>query len=198
MNKISPVGRRLGLGIVLTSATLLLPAFALAASTVTTARSADTGSAAAAAAPRCGNAVPAYPGGAFVWAATPGNGSMGQIDYEVEVSNVGRHPCTLRGIPGLAAALGNGHLVGGRVPASGKGPLITLEPYATAHFHLTVHDGYDLCAHPVGTSVVVYLPGQRQGQTVYVGAEACAGHPGGGVLSAEALKSGAGIPFYDN
>src|SRR5215467_2793821 len=90
-------------------------------------------------APRCGIAHPALPGGAFVWSSSIGDGFAGGVGYEVEITNVGRHPCTLKGVPGVAAVR-NGHIVGTRVPGSSRGPLITLRPRATAHVGLTVRD----------------------------------------------------------
>src|SRR5262252_6554285 len=83
--------------------------------------------AASSAAPRCGIAHPALPGGAFVWAASIGDGFAGGAGFEVEITNVGLHPCTVQGVPGVAAVSNNGHLVGARVPGSPKGPLITLQ-----------------------------------------------------------------------
>jgi hypothetical protein len=173
------------------AAMVLLPAIALGAA---------RGSAATAAspAPRCGTAHPALPGGAFVWSGNPGDGFAGGIGYEVEISNVGRHACTLRGVPGLAAVLGNGHRVGGKMPASGSGPLVTLKPHATAHFGLTIHDGGAICAHPLTVNVVVYLPGHKQSQPTYLTGEGCKGLPGAGILSATVIKPGTGIPAYDN
>jgi Protein of unknown function (DUF4232) len=191
MNALSSASRRVAAGIAVAAAAVLLPAMALAGAPGTAAGAAST-------APRCGTAHPGLPGGAFVWSGNPGDGFAGGIGYEVEISNVGRHACTLRGVPGLAAVLGNGHQVGGKVPASGKGPLVTLKPRATAHFGLRIHDGGAICTHPLTVNVVVYLPGQKQGQPAYLTGEGCPGHPGGGILSATAIHAGTGIPAYDN
>jgi hypothetical protein len=190
MSSLSSAGRWLAVGTTLV-ATVLVPAVAVAAAP-------GTGASAASPAPRCGNAHPALPGGAFVWSGNPGDGFAGGIGYEVEISNVGRHACSLRGVPGLAAVLDNGHPVGGKVPASSTGPLVTLKPGATAHFGLTVHDGGAICAHPVIVNVVVYLPGQKHGQPAYLTGEGCTGLPGAGILSATAIRAGTGIPGYDN
>ena len=190
MSSLSTAGRRLAFGIAI-AATALLPAVALAAAP-------GTAASAASPVPRCGTAHPALPGGAFVWSGNPGDGFAGGVGYEVEISNVGRHPCTLRGVPGLAVVLGNGHQLGGKVPATGKGPLVTLQPRATAHFGLTIHDGGAICTHPLTVHVVVYLPGQKQGQPAYLTGEGCKGLPGGGILSATAVSPGTGIPAYDN
>jgi len=146
--------------------------------------------------PVCGNAHPALPGGAFVWAALPGDGFAGGAGYIMEITNTGRRACSLRGVPG-AAVQGSGHLIGSKIPASGKGPLITLKPGATAYFSLIIHDAGAVCSHPVGGQVVIYLPGQQQAQDGWLDAQACPGLRGGGVLSLGTIHAGTGVPFYD-
>jgi len=105
------------------------------------------GTRASSAAPRCGIAHPALPGGAFVRSSSIGDEFAGGAGYEVGITNVGHHPCTLKGVPGVAAVR-NGHIVGTRVPGSSLGSLITLQPRATAHADLTVHNAGAICAHP--------------------------------------------------
>jgi len=147
-------------------------------------------------APRCGIAHPSLPGGAFVWSSSIGDGFAGGAGFEVEITNVGHHPCTLKGVPGVAAVR-NGHIVGTRVPGSSHGPLITLQPRATVHVGLTVHDAKAICAHPVSAEVVLYLSGHKTGQNTFLSALACPRKPGGGVLSVSVITAGTGIPFYD-
>jgi hypothetical protein len=147
--------------------------------------------------PKCGVAMPALRGGAFVWSGNPGDGFAGGVAYELEVTNTGRHACTERGVPGLAA-IHDGHLVGAKIPASAKGPLVTLKPFQTAHINLTIHDAGAICAHSVSAEVVVYLPGQSRASDTFLTGLACPGKPGGGVLSAEAITAGIGIPLYTN
>ena len=147
-------------------------------------------------APACGNAHPALPGGAFVWATLPGDGFAGGVGYVMEITNEGRHACSLRGIPG-AAVQSNGHLIGSKLPASGQGPLVTLKPGATAHFSLSIHIAGAVCAHPVDGHVLIYLPGQRQAQNGWLDALACPGQRGGGVLSPDTIHPGTGVPLYN-
>jgi Protein of unknown function (DUF4232) len=151
---------------------------------------------AAATAPPCGNAHPVLRDGAFVWGSSQGDGFAGGAGYVMEITNEGRHACSLRGAPG-AAVESNGHLIGGKVPASGKGPLITLNPGATAYFTLIIHDAGAVCAHPVSGKAVFYLPGQRQAQGGWLGAKACPGVPIGGLLIPGTIHSGTGVPFYN-
>jgi hypothetical protein len=180
----------------------LTTALAIAGATIVlapTALAATSGSAApqhmAVTAPACGNAHPALPGGAFVWATLPGDGFAGGVGYVMEITNTGHRACSLRGVPG-AAVQGSGHLIGSKVPASGKGPLITLKPGATAYFSLIIHDAGAVCSHPVDGQVVIYLPGQQQAQDGWLDAQACPGRSGGEVLSPGAIHAGTGVPFY--
>lgn len=153
---------------------------------------------ASSAAPRCGIAHPAVPGGAFVWASSIGDGFAGGTGLEVEINNVGLHPCTLQGVPAVATVDSNGHLVGTRVPGSPEGPLVTLQPGATAHVDLAVHDALAICAHPVRAKVVLYLSGHKTGQDTFLTAQACPGRPGGGVLEVRVITAGIGIPLYQD
>jgi hypothetical protein len=191
MSPLSRTSRRLTAGVAVASAAILLPAAALAASAsqnAPTRRSVPL-------APRCAAARPALPGGAFVWSANPGDGFAGGSAYELEVTNTGHRYCTVRGTPGAAFESG-GHRVGGRLPASARGPLITLAPGATAHFRLTVYEAGAICAKPVTAEIVIYLPGQSKGQMAWLTAAACRGKRGGGVLRTGVLKRGTGIPLY--
>ena len=154
--------------------------------------------AASSAAPRCGIAHPALPGGAFVWASSIGDGFAGGAGLEAEITNVGLRPCTVQGVPGVAAVGSNGHLVGTRVPGSPNGPLITLQPHATAHVILIVHEASTFCADPVSAKVVLYLSGHKTGQDTFLTVPACPGKPGGGVLGVSVIKAGTGIPLYQN
>ena len=98
-----------------------------------------------------------------MWLGEPGNGFAGGTSFQLEITNTGRHTCTLRGIPRVAAVR-NGHLVGAPVPGS-KGPLVTLRPGATAHLPLNVYDAGAACpSQHVTADVVVYLPGQATAQ----------------------------------
>ena len=184
-------GRHVTAALALAGTAILLPSMALA--------SASRGAApqrAAVTPPACGRANPALPGGAFVWASLPGDGFAGGVGYVVEITNEGHHACTLRGVPGAAVLDGNGHLIGSKLPASGRGPLVTLRPGATAHFLLTIHIAGAVCAHPVDGQVLIYLPGQRQAQNAWQSAPACPGLRGGGVLSPDTIRPGVGIPDY--
>jgi Protein of unknown function (DUF4232) len=79
-------------------------------------------------APACVNAQPALPGGTFVWAGLPGDGFAGGMGYVAEITNEGRHACSLRGAPGAAVQDSNGSPV--RQQASGVGQRPARDPEA--------------------------------------------------------------------
>jgi hypothetical protein len=184
------IGKPLTAVLAVAAAAIVLAPAALAAA---------SGSAAArpaAVAPACGNAHPALPDGAFVWGSSLGDGFAGGAGYVLEITNEGRHACSLRGAPGAAVESG-GHLIGGKVPASGKKPLVTLKPGATAYFTLIIHDAGAVCQHPVNGAVLIYLPGQRQAQDARLDAQACPGLPIGKLLSPGTIHPGTGVPLYN-
>lgn len=148
--------------------------------------------------PKCEVANGVHPApGAFVWSGNPGDGFAGGTGYELEVTNIGKHPCTLQGVPGLAAFGTNGKLVGSKKPASTTGPLVVLGPSQTAHINLTVYDAGNVCPrHSVPAGFYVYLPGQKLVSDTFLTGQACPGGPAGGVLSASAITVGVGIPLH--
>ena len=184
-------GKQLTAALGVAAATILGPVVALA-STSQRAAAQDP----AATVPACGNAHPALPGGAFVWATMPGDGFAGGVGYVMEITNEGRHACSLRGVPGAAVQGSDGHLIGSKLPASGTGPVVIVKPGATAHFLLTIHIADAVCLHPVGGHVLIYLPGQRQAQNGWQSAQACPGLRGGGVLDTGTIQAGTGVPDY--
>jgi hypothetical protein len=186
------ISKKPAAALAIATAAALLPAVALASPSQGT-----PAGRAAVTPPACGNAHPALPGGAFVWATLPGDGFAGGVGYAMEITNVGHQACTLRGVPGAVVQGSNGHLVGSKLPASANGPLVTVKPGQTAYFTLIIHDAGAVCAHPTSGTVVIYLPGQQQGQDGWLGAQACPGLRGGGVLSLGTIRLGTGVPFYD-
>jgi hypothetical protein len=182
----SRVGRRLAVGLAAASAAIVIPAAAMAAS----------GEAAhQAALPRCQSYMASSPGrhGAYVWLAQPGNAGTGTIGYDLEITNTGRHACSLRGAPRVAA-IRDGHLVG--TPAPGSSSRVVLGAGQTAHVSLSVlSQGIKVCAHPVTAGVVVYLPGQATAQPAWMDVLACSRKPGGGVLAIAGIMPGIGVPL---
>ena len=184
-------GKQLTAALAVAAATILVPAVALASTSQRAAAEHP-----AATAPACGNAHPALPGGAFVWATMPGDGFAGGVGYVMEITN--------RGPPRLLAARrprcrGSGQRRSpDRQQASGvrRRPVVILKPGATAHFLLTIHIADAVCPHPVNGQVLIYLPGQRQAQNGWQSAQACPGLRGGGVLATGTIQAGTGVPDY--
>jgi len=183
----SRISRRLGTCIAVAGAAILVPAVALAAS------AASATPAHPAAAARCMHPSQSFRNGAFVWLAQPGSTSAGHATYQLEITNLTRHACTLSGAPRVAAVR-NGHLVG--APVAGPESQITLRPGATAHLPLDVADSGAVCGHPVMASVVVYLPGQTIAQPAWMTTNVCRHKPGGGVLHFDGpIAAGIAIPL---
>jgi hypothetical protein len=187
MKVTSRAGRRLAAGVSLACAAILLPTAALAASGAPAAR----GSAAAPARPAvaaCRNA------GTEVWNAQEGDGALGTIFYEIELSNVGHHACTLFGYPGVSEINAQGHEVGLPATHHGRRFQVTIEPGGTAHFVLAVIAAGAKCNHPVnGSTLRVFPPGQFVSQLLLFPNQMC---PGRSTMSVDAVHAGTGIPFF--
>jgi hypothetical protein len=177
-------GRRLAAGIALACSVILLPVTALASS-------AGQGSPArATAVPRCLGAT--GPRGTEVWTALPNNGFAGGVVYDLELSNIGRHACTLRGYPRVVAMIGSRQIGAAASHGAGSSPLVTLQPGATAHVLLQV--GIPFCAHPVSAQLYVYPPGQSYGQQTDITTSIC--RHGRSQLGVTPIRPRTGIPFY--
>lgn len=178
--------KRLVVGAALVCGAILLPGAALATAPVSLTR---------ATLPSC------QPASTAVWAAVEGYGTAGTIYYELEFSNIGTRPCTLRGFPDVwAISLRRAEI--GR-PASHQNIVprtVTLQPGATAHAVLGVVDTGALCGRrgvaAAGLSVVP--PGQPMaaGESDEVQSfplEVC---PNVSSMSVRPVHSGTGIPGY--
>jgi hypothetical protein len=179
-----PGGLRLILSAALTCGAIVLPTLGL------------TGSAASAAS----DAVASCPAASTeVWAAVEGNGTAGTIFYDLEFSNVGSRPCTLRGYPDVWAITRGGAEIGKPASHRGSPSTVTLEPGATSHAILGVVDPGALCGSVGVTSagLMVVPPGQRPAGdadevepfTVQVCAHESSMH-------VQPVHAGTGIPLY--
>jgi hypothetical protein len=131
-----------------------------------------------------------------VWTGEPGDGFAGGVAWEVEISNIGHHACTLFGYPGVSELNGNGHQVG--LPASHSGPkfLVTIPVAGTAHFLLTVHDPAIACpaSTPVhGVELRVFAPGQFNAERTPFSLALC---PHRVNMEVDAVHAGTGIPGF--
>lgn len=187
MKVTSRAGRRLAAGAGLACAAILLPTAALAASGATAARG-------SAAAPARQAVAACRSAGTEVWHAAENNGALGTILYEIEISNVGHHACTLFGYPGVSEINIHGHEVGLPATHGGTKLLVTIVPGGTAHFVLKVVEAGAVCRHPVnGSTLRVFPPGQTVSQLLLFPNQMC---PGRSTMSVDAVHAGTGIPFF--
>jgi uncharacterized protein DUF4232 len=110
-------------------AAVLAPAAALAAPAHPSASAAQH-----AAAPKCGVSD------LRVWLGVPGDGAAGSVFYQLEMSNISNHTCTLFGFPGVSAVgAGGGQLGSPAVRDAGDtAKTVTLSHGATAHAFLRI------------------------------------------------------------
>src|ERR1700683_3159100 len=130
--------RRLTLGIGAAAVTLLAGTATLAATTASAAPSSL--------------AIPAIPAisqcvssNTTVWTGLQGEGTAGSIFYQLEISNVGKHACTLFGYPGVSAVNGSTQ-VGLPASHSGAKSLVTVPAGGSAHVVLRVPHPGAVCA----------------------------------------------------
>jgi hypothetical protein len=175
--------RHLSIGVGAAAAAILASTGALAATTASAAP-------AAAAIPGC------ISSNTTVWTGEPGNGTAGSIYYELEISNVGHHACTLFGYPGVSAANGNGKQVGLPASHSGAKSVVTIPAGGTSHVVLRVTDPGAVCVHPVHADLLkVYAPGQFNFETTPFPVSVC---PHNVTLHVDAVHANAGIPNFSN
>jgi hypothetical protein len=124
-----------------------------------------------------------------------GGGTAGSIYYPLEFSNIGRHPCTMNGFPGISAVGSGGHQIGPPATRNGQhhGP-VTLSRGGTAHVILRVEDAGAVCSKPVGAlALKVFPPGATGADSVPFSFDACAHR---GVLVTGPVRAGVGIPGF--
>jgi hypothetical protein len=140
-------------------------------------------SAAPASAPACKTTVN--------WIGLPGDGYAGGETVQLEFSNTGKVACTLYGHPG-AAQMDAGKQVGLPAVWVGKPTIVTLQPGATAHAVLNVHDAGALCKPQKTTYLNVIAPGLKTAWPDPFASFAC---PGKSVMGVNPVRAGVGVPF---
>jgi hypothetical protein len=131
-----------------------------------------------------------------VWTGSPGDGFAGGTAWQLQISNIGRHACTLFGYPGVSAVNGAGHQVG--LPASRRSssePLVTLSPGGTTHVVLIVHDAGIVCPGQAvgGVQLRVFAPNQFNAEVTPFSVEVCKHKVN---MDVDAVHPGAGIPGF--
>jgi hypothetical protein len=171
----------------ITATMILTPAAALAAP-------GQHAAPAAASAPRCATS------GLMVWLGIPGAGTLGSTYYELELSNISHHTCTLFGFPGVSAVGPNGAQLGSPAARDHTDPtrLVTLAPLATAHVVLQIKDlsfPPPTCQPTNAAGLKVYPPNTTTATVVPFQFPACA-KSGPIFLTVRTTEAGTGIPFY--
>jgi hypothetical protein len=195
MNLTSHMTWRVGAAAVAACAAIAVPAVALAAPGGSAAPAATD--AARAALPGCSVAD------LTVWAGIPADGSAGAFNYQLELSNVSGHACTLFGFPGVSALGAGAKQVGSAAIRNRSHPatLVTLQPGGTSHVELRVTDVSAIPAsacHPVkAEGLRVYPPNDTRSEFVPLTFEACS-KSGPAFLSVTTTIGGTGIPGYSS
>ena len=151
---------------------------------------------AASAAPSRPAVAPCHSGAMRVWTGSPGDGFAGGITWQLEISNIGHHACTLFGYPGVSAVNGNGHQVGLPASHSGHESSVTIPAGGTSHVVLTVEDPGAACpnSHPVrGAQLRVFAPNQFGAERTPFQVLVC---PHRVSMHVDAVHGGAGIPGF--
>jgi hypothetical protein len=171
---------------------LLAPAAALAS---TTHSAAHQDAAPAAAAPGCATA------NLRVWLGVPGSSASGRTAYQLELSNISSHTCTLSGFPGVSAVAAGGQQLGSPAARDHTDPtrLVTLGRGATAHVFLVITDVAFLspaACHPANAiGLRVFPPDNRAATVVDFPFQACA-KKGPIFLVVRTTVTGTGIPGF--
>ncbi|HUB38888.1 MAG TPA: DUF4232 domain-containing protein [Streptosporangiaceae bacterium] len=196
--------RRTIMAAAIASAAVLLPAVALASSagsSSATAGSATASSAAtttgthALATPRCARSS------LTAWLGVPGGATAGSTYYQLEISNVSGHACTLYGFPGVSALGRNGRQLGSTAARNHAYTelTVTLQPYQTTHAVLQITDVGNFsraaCRPATADALRVYAPGDFASIKFPFSFRACA-RKGPVYLHVSTTISGTGIPGY--
>jgi hypothetical protein len=137
------------------------------------------------------------------WVGIPADGSAGSFTYQLELSNVSGHACTLLGFPGVSATGAHGSQLGSAAVRNHSHParLVTLGRGATAHVELAITDVSNFPAsacHPVtATGLRVFPPNDRRSESIPISFRACQKR-GPKYLSVTTTIAGTGIPAFSS
>ncbi len=177
------------------SAAILLPTIALASSGSAAApsQSAANNTAVAAGSGRCLRSQ------LVAWLGIPRDGFANEMNfYDLEISNVSDHTCTLYGYAGVSAVNAKGKQLGNAAYRDGGfEALVTLAPGGTAHAILFIDYKGDFlasqCDPTVAYGLRVYAPGDYASMEFPFSFPACAKR-GVSYLAISTTVAGTGIP----
>ena len=215
MNINSHSARRFGAIAAAVCAAILIPAVALAApgrsathqsatAHSATAQSATAHSATARSAGATRASAPGCSAADLVaWVGVPGNGSAGSVTYQLELSNVSGHACSLLGFPGVSALSSGDRQLGSAAVRNDAHPpqVVTIGRRGTAHVELRITDvgNYPASAcHPVTAhGLRIYPPDDRRSEVVPFTFRACQKR-GPKYLGVSTTIPGTGIPSFSS
>lgn len=193
MKLITRSPRRMVMTAAVAGAAILLPAIALASSGSATSSSRSSANAAAAT-PACHRA------NLRAWLAIPAGITNATHYYDLEISNISGHACTLYGFPGVSASRANGKQMGSAAMrrVSPAAQLVTLAARGgTAHDLLYIDDAGNvpsaLCHPATAAGLRVYAPGDYQALGFPFSFPACA-RRGPAYMAVTPMVAGPGIP----
>jgi uncharacterized protein DUF4232 len=144
-------------------------------------------------------AVPACSGTQLrAWMSNQGDGAMGSVYYQLEISNVSTTTCSLFGYPGVSAVNASGQQLGSPAArdTSRISKTVVLSPGDTAHAVLRIIDvGAIGCPSAKATGLRVFAPNTTASQTVPFSFLACA-NKGPVFMYVRTTRPRAGIPYY--
>jgi hypothetical protein len=192
MKLITRSPRRMIMTAAIAGAAVLLPAIALASSG--SANSSGQSSANTdATTPACHRA------NLRAWLAIPAGITSATHYYDLEISNISGHACTLYGFPGVSATRADGRELGSAAMrmVSPAAQLVTLEPDGTAHDVLSIDDAGNvpssICRPATAAGLRVFAPGDYQSLGFPFSFPACA-RRGPMYMSVTPMVAGTGIP----
>jgi hypothetical protein len=186
MKLTSRTARRISAIVGAISAAILIPAVALAAP--------GRSSHAAAAAPKCAASD------LRAWVGVPGEGFTSHINYQLELSNISHHACSLRGFPGVSALGPHGQL-GSAAQRDQSHPVqtVTLGRGGTAHVELLLTNvsvfSPGACHATTASELKVFAPNDFKANLISFSFRACAKR-GPVFLHVSTVLAGTGIPFF--
>ncbi len=140
--------------------------------------------------------------GLVVWWDTSGSGTAGATYYELQITNVSGHTCTLTGYPGVSGVDLSGHQLGSAASRNAvtKTTTVTLASYTTANAQNTTASAVvritDVANYPAATckpvtaaGLRIYAPGQKASTVIRFPFRACS-KSGPNYLSVETVERG--------
>jgi hypothetical protein len=184
MHLLKSCSRRL-IGVAAIACAAALATVAVSAATASPAR--HTGAAASAGTPSCASSE------LVVWLNTEGNGTAGSTYYNLELTNLSGHACTLFGYPGVSAINLAGKQLGSAAIRNNVGPSSTVKlasgSSAIVVLRITDVDNFPstACHRVTAAGLRVYPPNQKKSELVPYPFGACS-RSGPTYLSVEAVK----------